>query len=319
MRKIVLRLSTALLACTVAVPLMWASPYSFQTVIYPNDTFTQLLGINNDSTIAGYHNKAANQGFTLILPNSFTTENYPSSAMTQVVGINNTGLTDGFYVDTAGTTHGFTYNGSTYMTVDAPGTAFTQLLGVNNGGWLAGYSSLDATGATMERSFYDSGGAFNYIDGFLPSNVNNQATGVNNAGWVSGFFLTNGGADSTGYLFNTNTDSLTQLEYPGSTFTQALGVNNLGDVVGFYIDASGGMHGFFWNGSKFISIDDPNGVGTTIVNGLNDFGRLVGFYVDANGNTDGFVATPIPEPGTLAMFGSAALFAFGMLRRKLLG
>ncbi len=29
--------------------------YSFQTVNYPGDTFTQLLGINNSGDIAGYH------------------------------------------------------------------------------------------------------------------------------------------------------------------------------------------------------------------------------------------------------------------------
>jgi len=28
--------------------------YSFETVNYPDDTFTQLLGVNNDGIIAGY-------------------------------------------------------------------------------------------------------------------------------------------------------------------------------------------------------------------------------------------------------------------------
>jgi len=42
----------------------------------------------------------------------------------------------------------------------------------------------------------------------------------------------------------------------------------------------------------FVSVDDPNGVGTTTINGVNDAGDLVGFYLDAAGNTDGFLATP---------------------------
>jgi len=40
------------------------------------------------------------------------------------------------------------------------------------------------------------------------------------------------------------------------------------------------------------SIDDPNGVGSTLVNGINAAGDLVGFYTDAAGNTDGMLATP---------------------------
>jgi hypothetical protein len=41
----------------------------------------------------------------------------------------------------------------------------------------------------------------------------------------------------------------------------------------------------------FQSIDDPDGVGTTIVNGINDRGFLVGFFGTAPINS-GFVATP---------------------------
>ena len=89
----------------------WAQSYSFVTVNNPNDQndpFTQLLGINNNMTIAGYHNFINNQGFTLNLPVNFNVENFPSSMMTQVIGINNTGTTDGFYVDNNNVTHGFT-------------------------------------------------------------------------------------------------------------------------------------------------------------------------------------------------------------------
>jgi len=82
--------------------------------------------------------------------------------------------------------------------------------------------------------------------------------------------------------------------------------------------AGGATHGFLYNGTSFISIDDPNGVGTTTVNGLNDKGQLVGFYTAANGNTDGFVASPVPEPGSLALLGSGLLAALGALGRKLM-
>ncbi len=111
--------------------------YSFQTVIFPGDTFTQLLGINNAGKIAGYHGSGAtghpNQGFTLTLPNHFTSENFPGSAQTQVIGINNRGNTDGFYIDAAGVTHGFTDIHDTFTTIDFPNatSVLTQLLGLN--------------------------------------------------------------------------------------------------------------------------------------------------------------------------------------------
>jgi probable HAF family extracellular repeat protein len=303
-------------------PMMWAAPasYNFFSVANPNDTaFTQLLGINNSSVIAGYWGDGTvvpNHGFTLVLPNSFTSENFPSAAQTQVIGINNTGWTDGFYVDAGGVTHGFTFNGS-YTTVDSPGTAFNQLLGINDGLTAVGYSSLDPTGMTLQRSYMVSGTTFTYLDGFLPVGTqNNQAVGINNGGLVVGFY-----ADSTGtfhgYLFN-GTAAMT-LDFSGGMGTQAFGINNHGEIVGDYTDSTGVMHGFTYVGGVWQTVDDPNGVpGSTVINGVNDLGQLVGFYTDANDNVIGFVATPTPEPGSLALLGSGILAGLGVLRRKML-
>jgi probable HAF family extracellular repeat protein len=85
---------------------------------------------------------------------------------------------------------------------------------------------------------------------------------------------------------------LVTLDAPGSTFTQALGLNNQGQVVGDYMDQAGLTHGFVWTSAAgFTTIDDPNGVGTTVVNGINDNGVLVGFYGTAPINS-GFVGLP---------------------------
>ena len=86
---------------------------------------------------------------------------------------------------------------------------------------------------------------------------------------------------------------LVTLDAPGSTFTQALGLNNQGQVVGVYLDGGGNSHGFVWTSKGgFQTIDDPKGVGTTLINGINDKGDLVGFYVDNDGDTDGLAAFP---------------------------
>src|SRR5271166_1450170 len=309
--------------CLALASLAQAAPtsYSFFSVANPNDTaFTQLLGINNVSTISGYWGDGTvvpNHGFTLVLPNSFTPENFPSATQTQVIGINNTGWTDGFYVDGMGVTHGFTHNGTSFTTVDAPTTAFNQLLGINDGLAAVGYSSLDPTGRTVQRSYMVSGTTFTYLDGFLPMSVgNNQAVGINNAGLVVGFYADSMGVFH-GYLFNGAT-AMT-LDFMGGMGTQAFGINNHSEIVGDYTDSMGVMHGFTYLGGVFQTVDDPAGVaGSTVINGINDLGQLAGFYTDANDNVIGFVATPTPEPGSLALLGSGLLVGLGLLRRKLM-
>jgi probable HAF family extracellular repeat protein len=281
-------LSFALILC----PAAWGQAvYGFRTINYPNDTFTQLLGINNSLTIAGYHNFNTNSGFTLRLPFLFTTENFPNSMMTQVIGINNSNVTDGFYVDNGGTTHGFFHAMGTFTNVDFPGTAFNQLLGQNDLGIASGYYSMSQNNSTPDTPYtYDENmNAFTVIT--IPGSPGGaQATGVNNAGNVCGFFID---AMGTNHGFLLIGSQLTTLDAPNSTFTQALGLNNKGQVVGAFMDMDGNTHGFVWTAANgFKTIDDPNGVGTTIVNGINDHGDLVGFYGTAPINS-GFIAFPL--------------------------
>lgn len=291
MKRSVLTLAFAVLLSAS----MFAQSYNFKLVQNPNDPnspFTQLLGINNNNVIAGYHNFNSNQGFTLVLPNAFSTENFPNSMMTQVIGINNSLTTDGFYVDNAGTTHGFfhTSNG-TFTTVDFPGTPFNQLLGQNDLHQAAGYYSLSPNNTTPDFPYvYDEvGGVFNVIN--IPGAVGGaQATGINNSQAVCGFYIDANGVNH-GWLLNTGI--FMKLDFPNSTFTQALGLNNHGEVVGAYMDAAGMTHGFVYKigTAIFVTVDEPNGIGSTIVNGINDAGKLVGFYGAAPINT-GFMATP---------------------------
>lgn len=316
--QLVVVVSLALAAAAWAAP---APSYNFLSVANPNDTaFTQLLGINNFSTIAGYWGDGTvipNHGFTLVLPNTFTPENFPGAAQTQDIGINNrqdaAGVdTVGFYIDTGGVTHGFRAHGAFSVTVDFPNptSVLTQLLIVNDHGVDAGY--WQNAGGTQFPFTFD-GLSFTPLDPLLPANTMAQATGVNNAGMVSGFFVDPGGV-THGFLLNGTAE--TTLDDPSGVFTQALGLNNKGQVVGFYMDAGGAMHGFVYAGGVFTTVNDPSGVSTTIVNGTNDLGQLVGFYV-SGANTVGFVATPTPEPASLLLMGSGLLAGLGVLRRKL--
>jgi hypothetical protein len=296
MKRIATSLALAVFVCAAMTALAAdETEFTFQTIIYPGDTFTQLLGINSISDkIAGYHGATVNKGFVLTLPSTFTNENFPGSAQTQVIGINNLNQTAGFYIDGIGTTHGFLDKSGTFTTVDFQGTPFNQLLGLNDNNQASGYFG-NATGGNDRGYIYAEIGK----GAFLQLKVNGgvtaqQMTGINNLQQVCGFYIDTAGKNH-GFLLNGGT--FQTLDFPGATFTQALGLNNNGLVVGTYMDTGGKSHGFVYNPQSYDevwdSIDDPSGVGTTVINGINDRGRVVGFFVDTSGHTDGFVGTPI--------------------------
>ena len=296
-KSLSLCLGIALLAC---LPLAaQTTTYTFTDVNYPGDTFTQFLGINTSGIVAGYHGAATsaanpNKGFTYdSATKTFTSQNFPGSMMTQVIGIDHNQQTVGFYVDGANKTHGFYQSANKFTTVDQPGTLFNQLLGLSDNGQAAGYYSLAVDNSQPDHAYvYDvTGKVFENL--IIPGSTFAQATGVNNAGWICGFTIDSKQVNH-GFLLMLGT--LRILNFPGSTGTQALGLNNNNQVVGFYTDSSNASHGFVYNitTNKWQSVDDPNGVGTTVVNGINLKGELVGFWGTAPLNT-AFIATPSAE------------------------
>src|SRR6266853_6527806 len=185
MKKIVFTLALVVAVCAGAAMSISAHEhrFNFRTIIFPDDTFTQTLGINDFDTIAGYHGTAVNKGFVFSFPNNFTLENFPNSVQTQVIGINNRGFTDGFFIDVAGTTHGFLDIDGNFTTVDFDGTTFNQLLGLNNFDQAAGYF-MDAAGICHPYIFDNNGKVFLLIIIPLPtgSTASAQATGINDRG-----------------------------------------------------------------------------------------------------------------------------------------
>jgi len=257
LRNFALLLSLAALFCMSSA--FAATTYSYQTVNYPGDTFTQLLGIDNAGIVAGYHGVSINQGFTYnVASKKFTSENFPGSAQTQVIGINHEGpKTSGFYITESGKTEGFTDVAGAFTTVNYPKTPFNQLLSQNDLGQAAGYYSTKADGSGPDFAYiYDEfGGLFQLFN--IPGSVSAQATGINDSVDVCGFFV-DSSTNMHGWLLIGG--HFTQLDDPnGVGTTQALGLNNEGQVVGSYTDSSGNSHGFVYTVSSktWETIDDP--------------------------------------------------------------
>ena len=280
-----------------------ATSYTFTTLDDQADpTFNQLLGINVHNVIAGYFGSGAaghpNKGYLLNPPYAqanYVNENFPGSAQTQVTGIDDKGNTSGFWVTAGGTNHGFIEWNGVFASYNDPSTPKTkgsvnQLLGINNAGTAVGFYN-DAKGNSHAYKLNQATSQFTAIH--VPG-VSTVATGINNAGDVVGF-ATDAAGNTTSWLkIGTST---TAFGFPGGSDTQAFGINGKNQIVGSYLDGSGVMHGFVLTNpmgpvSHWQSIDDPNGVGSTLVNGINAAGDLVGFYTDAAGNTDGMLATP---------------------------
>jgi hypothetical protein len=167
-----------------------------------------------------------------------------------------------------------------------------QLLGINNSGQAVGFYN-DAAGHSHAYQVNQATGVFTAIK--IPGAASAVATGINKGGYIVGFATDAAGTTWSWMLAPGG--QLTTYQFPGGSDTQAFGINPEHQIVGSYLDGNGVQHGFVLTNplgpkSHWQSIDDPNGIGSTVVNGINGAGDLVGFYTDAAGNTDGMLATP---------------------------
>ena len=308
--------ATALLTCGQAK----AAYFVFNTLEDPNDTagYTAATGVNATTVVGFYNFPADTNGFSYNISSAtYSPVTVGGAAMTAASGISSSGEVAGTAYYAPPTTHGFTSTGSpTVFTDDPSGPAATTANGVNASGTVVGSYFNGSTTVGYVTTSPISSGTFTSI--FVPSTVSptviaTQALGINNSNTIVGTYTDNTGQHG----FVKSGGTYTGLDVPGSFSTVATGIDSAGDVVGYYTDGAG-EHGFVDDGGTFTTIDDPNGIGATLVLGVNDLSQVVGLFTASNGETFGFLATEMPEPGTLALFGLPIMGMVVLHRRRAL-
>jgi probable HAF family extracellular repeat protein len=313
MERTTWRIRFIALAAVVGMPLgisqmASADPLDFVLFQYPGTHITVGNGINSSGQVVGLVAEAP--GFTadpigfLYFAGTFTPIYVPGSTSTSATGINNSGVIVGN--SSAGA---FLESNGIYTPFLGPGSMQIGANGINNSGQIVGSYSAGAY-------FYD-GSSFHTIS--VPGSTTTTANGLNNAGKIVGSYTV--GSKSFGYIDDAGV--FTTISIPGSTNTFATGINNLGEVVGYYSD---GLitHGFMYSNGHITTFDAPGvfenpDAPLISVSGINDDGQISGSEnFQTSGQEFAFIATPVPEPGTIGLVGAGMMVLAGAVRRKLL-
>jgi probable HAF family extracellular repeat protein len=234
---------------------------------FPGSVQTQVIGINNRDglgfdrvfrgTTVGFWSNMNNAnmvnnnfGFVNIggQDGRFINVNNPNTGTingvntNQLLGVNDRNIAVGFYVDTAGATHGYTYDiaANTFSAnIDDPnGVGATTAAAINDRGQIVGFYT-DGNGVT--HGFFESDGVFKTIDA-----ANAMATslfGLNNFGEAVGFDIDTNGA-MHGIICHVVTGACEEQDDPNGIGTTTFnGLNDRGQIVGFYVNGAGNTIG----------------------------------------------------------------------------
>jgi probable HAF family extracellular repeat protein len=206
---------------------------------------------------------------------------FPGATFTFVTGINIPGLAVGFYDDSAGAEHGFTFDGLNYSTLDYPGSLLTQALRINNAGTVVGLF-VDASGGTHGFSYQR--GQWRQID--FPGASDTEAYGVNAAGDIVGVY---DGSQPTTHAFLLQNGQYQRIDTPFGTQAEAFAINNPGSITGLgYTDPNGAATSFVLSHNTFSSFQFPGSIFSEL-SSINNSNDLAGFFLDPDGSYWGMV------------------------------
>jgi hypothetical protein len=233
-----------------------AAPYtSYTSFMQPGSVQTQATGINNSNLITGFWSSTnfgtgdTNYGLlsqptgknaTFLSVTDPLVGIVPTTA--QTLGVNNNNIAVGFYVDSNGASHGYTYTlaSAEYAPVKIKGSTNVAATGINDGNEISGFF-MNKKGATV--GFVSNQGGSVVTKFSVPGSTFTQLLGLNNEGVAVGFY-NDSNMIPHGIYYTPANGNWTEVNDPsGVQGTVLNGINNKGQVVGFYTDAAGNVHG----------------------------------------------------------------------------
>lgn len=211
---------------------------------------------------------------------TYRTFDYPGATLTALLGgPNPQGTSVGFYVDTAGVTHGFILDShGVFTSLDPPGSTLTTPNFITPQRVIVGAYN-DAM--NISHGFVLDGGKYATID--FPGAAGTTLTGLNPAGDMSGFSCSDAACGSTGAtsinhsFVRSKAGGFTGFDPPGATGSQASTITPAGKVVGAYVDNAGVTHGYVFYKGAFSTTDFP-GATFTFNGGVNPESSIIGAY-----------------------------------------
>jgi len=257
---------------------------TFDTFTAPSGyTLDTVQGIGDDGTVVGQlidNDKQVGVAFLRNPSRKITVFSAPQSLGTWMYGQNGTDTSDGYFLDSKGSLHGFTLTGSNFAQVDYPKASQTQLFGVNKSAALVG----SFTTGTQTKGFLLVNG--NYTTIAYPKQDRNYAMAGNDSNTVVGYYSVNW----VNYGFFWQNGTFTDINYPGAKYGTALyGINNDGVIVGNHFSADN-AYGFLYQNGTFKNIV-YSGAKYTTAGGINNNGVVSGLIFFKGGKTLGYTAT----------------------------
>jgi probable HAF family extracellular repeat protein len=212
-------------------------------------------------------------------------------------GVNDAGQVTGFFdARNYAYTHAFLYENGRMrdlgvLGVTPEGYGLSDAFAINNKGQVVGYSTTTTSGVVH---------AFLYDDGQMHDlgalgGSRSEAHAINDAGQVVGNSTM---ADGTTHPFLYDAAGLHDLGFIGA----ASGINNHGDIIG-----STGSFFFLFSQGRLINLTElisDTGFMMYGASGINDAGQIVGTAA-RNGQVHAIILSPVPEPSSWVLFGSA--------------
>ena len=254
----------------------------YEPIDVPGAVGTRAFGINPQGDVVGSYTNASGTHAYVLSNGYVTTFDYPGAATTEAWGINARGDIIGRYTR-AGVTgvRGFLLRHGRYTDISMDNHLITLPTKIGASGDVVGCFH-DASPVRDMYGYVQRGSSVTVFA--LPTVTAPTGSSAMHNGVVPG------GKTAVGFTFPTATtargyilsrDTLTFLDFPGSTFTQAWDVNPTGTIVGQYF-ASGRTSGFALDQNGYETIDVPGSL-MTVARGINPKGDIVGMYSDAAG------------------------------------